>query len=118
MKNKILSIAMKCKNAFSIVACGCLCLCIPLVGQIAFAADAKSLFSTVVKVLGGLTLASAAYTGVTGGIAYGEASAEGEGPEMSKAQRKLKAAVLLAIIGAALSLGANNLASFITSVSF
>lgn len=88
-----------------------------ILGNVAFAATGKELFTTIVKALGGLSIASGAIIAIMGLIAYGEAQADGEGPAMAKAKKQLTGAIILVIVGVALSAGASSIANMITDIS-
>ena len=100
--------------ALAFVLAGCM-----LCSNVAFAAGGAEIFKLIVQVLGGFCLASAAIQAITGFIAYSEAKSDADGPAMAKAENKIKSAVLIGILGAALSLGSTTLASFINdSIKF
>lgn len=84
--------------------------------NVAFAAGgATTIFQIIVQFLGVVSIGGAAVTGITAAIAYAEAKSETDGPAMSKAENKIKAAIAVAIIGASLLLGAPALSSLISN---
>lgn len=93
--------------AFSIAGC-------IIFSNVAFAATSgQDIFAIVVQVFGGIALINAAMQIIPGWLAYSEAKAEGEGPAMTKAENKLKAGIVSAVIGGALLMGAKTLAGLI-----
>lgn len=88
--------------------------------NVAFAAGgATTIFQIIIQFLGVISLAGAAVTGATSAIAYSEAKADTDGPAMSKAENKIKAAIAVAVVGTSLLLGAPTLASLISnSINF
>ena len=76
-------------------------------------AEAQELIVTVIKVMGLLAGAVAVFLLVWGLIAYAEAYGEGDGPAKSKAQGKLIAAGVLAIVTVIIEANAENWADMI-----
>ena len=120
MKTKLLKTAVKFRNDFNFLFPSMLSMMVMgtmLLGNIAFAGDGQELFKTIVKALGGISIAGAAIIAVFGAIAYAEAKSEGEGPAMSKAKNQIQAAVMLAIVGVALTAGATSIAGLVKDIT-
>lgn len=120
MKNKLINVISKIKSKGKKMAPGLMSATIisaTVLGQTAFAVD-TTVFTTIVKALGGIAIAGAAVTAVVGLVSYGEAQSEGEGPELSKAKKQIKGAVVLAIVGIALSAGASTIGGTIKDITF
>lgn len=120
MKKNLVSIVLKTKNNVKKMGPSLLSAAImgfAVLGQTAFAVD-TTLFTTIVKALGGVCIAGAAIWAVMGFIAYGEAKADGEGPEMKKAKNQLTGAIVLGIVGVALTAGAATIGGTIKDITF
>ena len=120
MKKNLLTIVTRTQTRLKKFAPGLLCaviLGVAVLGNTAFAAD-TTLFTTIVKALGGISIAGAAIMAIFGAIAYAEAKSEGEGRAMSKAKNQITAAVMLAIVGIALTAGATTIAGTIKDITF
>lgn len=121
MKNKLVSIVSKTKNNVKKMGPSLLSTVImgfAVLNQTAFAATDTTLFTTIVKALGGVSIAGAAIWAIMGFIAYGEAKTDGEGPEMKKAKNQITGAIILAVVGLALSAGASTIAGTIKDITF
>lgn len=120
MKNKLVSIVSRAKinvkkmgpNLLSAAIMG-----FAVLSQTAFAVD-TTLFTTIVKALGGISIAGAAVMAIFGAIAYADAKSEGEGPAMAKAKNQVTGAIMLAVVGIALTAGASTIAGTIKDISF
>lgn len=87
-------------------------------GIFAFAADeAKSLMETIVKFIGTLVIVLAVMIGVMGIIHYAQSNSEGDGPAKQKATQQLAAAIMLVVVGVALTAGAPALVGIVSGAS-
>ena len=88
-------------------------------GIFAFAAgsEASDLMTTIIKFIGTLVIVLAVMIGVMGIIHYAQSNSEGDGPAKQKATQQLAAAIMLVVVGVALTAGAPTLVSIVTGAS-
>lgn len=120
MKNKFINVTTKVKTRIKKMSPGLMNAAVigaAILSQTAFAAD-TTIFTVIVKAIGGGCIVGAAVTAIMGIVSYADAQAEGEGPAMSKAKNQLKGAAFLAVVGVALAAGASTIAGTIKDITF
>ena len=80
-----------------------------------YAADAKSLMETVIKIIAVLLFIPAAILSVTGIVAYASAHSEGDRPAQKKAVNTLSAGIMLAALGVILKASASTFSSLVST---
>lgn len=121
MKNKLISKVIDAKNKIKESAPALVATAIvgaSMMQNVAFAADAKTLFGYIVKGFGGILIAGAAIRAVMGLSAYTEAKSEGEGPEMSKAKNQITASIMAVALGIALVASGSKFGDLIGTITF